>query len=245
MKTKKAVAYATLLVLILSSAFACSDNDGYSLGDFRINIATVVPEGDTSYYLLLDNGDKLRPSISDVYYSAKANQRVFLNYTILSDTKGNYDYYIKINDIWNILTKPVIELTAANADSIGNDAVKINEFWIGNDYLNASFAFNYGGVRPHAINMVKNMIAPNKDGGFLHLEFRHNSYNSPSNRLFDGFASFDLKRFREEGRDSIPIKIKVKEWNGEKEYNLMYKYNELNKNREVASIPTISSNEYE
>ena len=243
---KKALAYTALLTIILIGSYACSDNDGYSLGDFRISIATVVPEGDTSYYLLLDNGDKLRPSMSDVYYSAKANQRVFLNYTILSDGKDNYDYYVKINDIWNILTKPVIDLTEANADSIGNDAVRINQFWIGNDYLNTSFLFNYGGVRPHAINLVQNKIMSGEDNAeVLELELRHNSFNSQSNRLYEGLACFDLKPFREEGKDSIPIKILVKDWDGEKEYNVMYKYNELNKTNHVAAMPTISSNEYE
>lgn len=247
MKAKKLVAYTTLLVVILSGAFACIDNDGYSLGDFRINIATVIPEGPMSYSLLLDNGVKLRPSISDVYYRPAINQRVFVNYTILSDKEGDFDHLIKINDIWNVLTKSIIDLTEENADSIGNDPIRVNEneIWIGNHYLNASFSFNYGGIKPHAINMVQNMQEENEDDSVLELEFRHNSYNSPSNRLFDGFASFDLKPFREEGRDSIPIIIKVKDWDGEKEFNLMYKYNELNKPRIQTIIPNVSTNEYE
>jgi len=123
--------------------------------------------------------------------------------------------------------------------------VKVNEFWIGDNYLNASFSFNYGGVKPHAINMVQNMQEIDLIEDTLQLEFRHNSYNSLSNRLFDGFACFNLRPFRKEGQDSIPITIKVKDWEGEKEYKLMYKYNELNKNRQEAAIPRISTNEYE
>lgn len=244
MFTKKSIiGYATLLIIMLSSAFACSDNDGYSLGDYRISIATVVPENNQLYSLVLDNGDKLWPAASDVYYRPHINQRVFVNYTLLSDKQGDFDHYIKINDIWNILTKPIIELTEQNADSIGNDPVRMNDFWIGDNYLNASFSFNYGRIRPHAINMVINKMEDAKDEDVLMLEFRHNSYNSPSNALYHGFASFDLKPFRQDGKDSIPITIKVKDWDKEKTFKLMYKYNDMNVNRELKSIPNITSNE--
>lgn len=243
MKMNRILAYATLIVIILSSAVACNDNDGYSLGDFRISIATVIPEGAMTYSLLLDNGDKLWPTASDVQYRPKSDQRVFVNYTIISGKLEGYDHFIKVNDIWNILTKPIIDLTAANADSIGNDPIRLNDLWIGNNYLNTAFSFNFSGQKPHAINMVQN-TTDNNDTEVLELEFRHNSFNSSSNNLYDGFASFDLKPFRQEGKDSIPIIVKVKEWDGEKEFKLMYKYNELNKDMQQAIIPNITSNEY-
>lgn len=246
MKTKRILAYVTLLIIILSSSFACNDNDGYSLGDFRISVATVVPEGGLTYSLLLDNGAKLWPSNTDVLYRpSNKEQRVFVNYTILSGEMGDYDHYIKVNDIWNILTKPVIELNKQNADSIGNDNVRVNDLWIGNGYLNTAFSFNFSGERPHAINMVQNKMIGDEDAGVLELELRHNSFNSMSTALFDGFACFDLKPFREEGKDSIPITIKVKDWKGNKEYKLMYRYNEPNRSRLEATFPSITTNEYE
>lgn len=241
---KSMVKYIALIIVVLSSAFACNDNDGYSLGDFRISIATVVPESSQTYSLLLDNGNKLWPAATDVYYRPQLNQRVFVNYTILSDKIDDYDHYIKVNDIWNVLTKSVIELNAENADSIGNDPVQVNDIWIGDNYLNVSFSFNYGGIKPHAINMVQNKINGSTDTDFLELEFRHNSYSSPRNSLYDGFACFDMRPFRKEDRDSIPISIIYTDWEGEQVYELMYKYNELNKNKLQLSIPIISSNEY-
>ena len=245
MKTKKILMYTSLLIIILNSSFACSDSDGYSLGDFRISIATVVSEGDMTYSLLLDNGDKLWPAATDVYYRPKMNQRVFVNYTLLSGAMQGYDHYIKVNDIWDILTKPVIELTEENADSIGNDPVRVNDLWIGNDYLNTAFSFNYNGMRPHAINIVENKMLTGNDVGVLELELRHNSYNSMSSTLFNGFASFYLKPFRVDGEDSIPIKVIVKDYDGDKEYELMYKYMDLNKNKVEKAIPSITTNEYE
>ncbi|MDD2474543.1 MAG: NigD-like protein [Dysgonamonadaceae bacterium] len=233
-----------LIFFVLSVAFACNDNDGYSLGDYRISIATVVPEVAGSYSLRLDNGDVLKVATSDIYYRPRVNQRVFVNYTLLSDkTEDNYRF-IKVNDILNVLTKPVIELTEQNADSIGNDPIKVYDFWIGDNYLNVSFAFNYGGVKPHAINMVLNKTVDIEDGNTLEFEFRHNSYESPFNELFDGFASFDLRPFKEEDRDSVPITIKYKNWDGDKSYELMYKYNSLNRNATNMKAPNISTYEY-
>jgi len=45
--------------------------------------------------------------------------------------------------------------------SIGNDPVKANAMWVGGDYLDVSFMFNYGGhANPHAINLVNNQLEP-------------------------------------------------------------------------------------
>ena len=246
MRTKRILSYTTLLIVILGCSFACNNNDGYSLNDFRISIATVVPEGDRSYSLLLDNGDKLWPAAANIYYNPVLNQRVFVNYTILSDKMNGYDHHIKVNDIWNILTKPVIKLTEENADSIGNDPVKIDDFWIGNHFLNAEFSFNYSGMRPHAINLVENTTTTNNDANIIELEFRHNSYKSTNNNLYHGFACFDLKPLQNVEKDSIPIKIIVKDWDTKdtKEYMLMYKYNASNKDKPKTRTPKITSNEY-
>lgn len=245
MKTKRKLQFAALLIIILSSSFACDNNDGYSLNDFRISIASVVPEAGQSYSLLLDNGKKLWPAASDINYRPSANQRVFVNYTILSDKIDGFDHYIKVNDIWNVLTKSVIELTEQNRDSIGNDPVKMNNIWIGDHYLNTGFSFNYNGMKPHAINLVQNKTTTaSEDEDVIELEFRHNSYNSTSNTLFNGFACFDLRPFQREDKNSILIKVLVKEWDGEKEYEVTYNYNELTKDKTESVTPNITSNEY-
>lgn len=229
-----------ILVLLLS----CDDNS-HSLGEFRINIATVVPEGENAYSLLLDNGTRLWPAATAVIYHPAYNQRVFLNYTILSGPQDGYDHYIKVNDIWNILTKQVIELTAQNEDSIGNDPVKANAVWVGGDYLNVSFMFNYGGVRPHAINLVNNKLSPGNTPGVTELEFRHNAYGSERDKFYEGFVCFDLKPLRVNNIDSVKLSVKVKEMTGETTYDVVYRYNQAAQEAiAVMPIPVISSNEY-
>lgn len=235
---------AIVLVGILLGTISCDDNSN-SLGNFGIDIATVIPEGENAYSLLLDNGKRLWPAASAVIYPPAYNQRVFLNYTLLSDAQGGYDHYIKVNDIWNILTKQAIELTAQNQDSIGNDPVKANAIWVGGDYLNVSFMFNYGGIQPHAINLVKNMLSTETSPDAVDLEFRHNAYQSTQSKQFEGFACFDLKPFRVNNTDSVKLSIKLKEWSGDTTYDVIYKYNQATVDvRTEMPIPVISSNEY-
>lgn len=244
---KKTLQFIGILFLVVSASFiSCDDNAKYSLGNFRIDLATVQPEGDNAYTLILDNGQRLWPAAADVRYSPNYNQRVFLNYTILSDAKSGYDHYIKVNDIWNILTKQALELTVQNEDSIGNDPVKVNDMWVGGDYLNVSFMFNYGGVQPHAINLVSNTLSSQDTPNTIDLEFRHNAYESTQTKLFEGFVCFDLKPLRDENADSVKIAVKVKEQEGERIFDVVYRYNQLNLNQTNVErpIPVITSNEY-
>lgn len=235
-----------LLAGILLVIPSCDDNNGRSLGDIYINVATVVQESENSYSFLLDNGKRLWPAAGNIRYAPKDGQRVFLNYTILWDSQGTmYDYDIKVNDIWNILTKQAIELNEENKDSIGNDPVKINDIWIGGDYLNVSFLFNYGGTKPHLVNLVENALSEEPSSGNIDLEFRHNAYGSTQTRLFEGFVCFDLKPFREDNADSVNLSIKVKDWDREITYDLVYRYAQPVEEKTARTLtPVIASNEY-
>ncbi|MDR1743526.1 MAG: NigD-like protein [Dysgonamonadaceae bacterium] len=235
-------------VFILFSMASCLESDGYSLGDFRVNIASVHAEKDGAYSLILDNGENLWPAATNVLYRPKDGQRVFVNYTLLSGEHNGYDHYIKINDLSNILTKEVLVLNAANADSIGNDPVIVKDMWEGGGYLNVSFLFNYGGVKPHAINLVKNELLSKDASDPIELEFRHNAYGSATSRLYEGFACFDLRPFRVSDADSVKFSIKVKEAKDVmKIFDIVYKYNQTADDTETSNTrvtPVTFSEEY-
>ena len=237
----------TLIILLIGVLLipSCDDN-GRSLNDIYIDIATVVPEGQNAYSLLLDNGTRLWPAAGIVRYHSGFNQRVFLNYTILWESNNaGYDYDVKINDISNILTKQAIELNAQNEDSIGNDPVKTNAVWVGGDYLNVSFMFNYGFEKPHMVNLVENTISPDTSSDTIKLEFRHNSFESMQSKLFEGFVCFDLKPFRANDTDSVNLSIKVNQWSGETTYDVVYRYNQPTVGTAThMPVPVISSEEY-
>ena len=249
---KKLFIISIVLSTILLVNISCDDNSR-SLGNFGIDIATVIPESENSYSLLQKNEKKLWPAATAVDYTNINKERVLLNYTILSSERDGFDHYVKVNDLWRILTKNIIELDYQNEDSIGNDPIKANAVWVGGDYLNVSFHFNYGGERPHLINLVGNKTSTEVKNGIIELELRHNSFNSQAERLYEGFICFDLKPLRQNHADSVKLSVKVKQWseqtdNNTKEtiYDVVYRYNRSN-NVEATTempIPVITSNEY-
>lgn len=237
------------IFILLLTLISCNNKDGYSLGDFQVSIATIILEGENSYSILLDNGKKLWPSVSDIRYKPKENQRAFVNYTLLSDKYDKFDHIVKVNAIWNILTKDIIDLTEENENEIGNDPVKTNYLWIANDFLNIDFMFNYGAERPHYINLVNNKTTPEEgeDDDVIELEFRHNSYDSQNPKLStEGLVSFNIKSLQRDDRDSVKLKIKVKELDKVTTHDITYKYNLGNSENSYIETPilVVASDEY-
>lgn len=220
-----------LSALIPLFVFTSCEDDGYSLGDFVISLATVNPidENAGTYSLTLDNGKTLWPAASNVLYRPKSNQRVIVNYTILGDSMGEYDHPVKINSMREILTKEIEDLTPDNQEEIGNDPIKILALWTGDDYLNIRFGYNTGGEERHRISLVHNKINPvvNEDGTIV-LEFRHNAYNDPEYYGVNNYAAYNLRPLQTEGQDEVNLLIKVQDFNNEiKEYKVAYKYKNL------------------
>lgn len=217
----------TIGVALSSTLFySClNDDDAYSLGDFWIDLATVVPINDTSYYLRMDDGTTLWPAAPiNSYYEPKENQRALVNFTILSDEKDGYDHYVKINRIDNILTKDIAENLGEKNDSIyGTDPVGVSSIWVGDNYLNIYLKAYFGGVKKHFVNLIP---STDKSGGLVY-ELRHNAYDDPS----PGYLRGDLVAFRlpdfqtphiSPASDSTTITVKVKTFEGEKFYNIKF-----------------------
>ena len=104
---------------VLLPACLDDDDDSYSLDDMWVAVATVVPQGDNSYYLRLDNGETLWPAATNYpNYKPNVDQRAYVNFTILGDSTqsnlGGYAYYVKVNAIHDILTKPIAKNDAEN-----------------------------------------------------------------------------------------------------------------------------------
>ena len=215
------------------------DDDSYSLNNFWLSSGTVTKEVG-SFYITTDKGKKLWPSATNVSISLLENgMRVLVNYTILGNTNPNseYDYYVKINDLSQILTKPVFEFTAETpasvVDSIGKDAVTIVDTWFTGNYLNVEFEYGGGGT-VHFINLVYDKKNPTTDNGEIILELKHNRNKDQYNYLQWGIASFDVSSFKSEDATKVDFLVRSKGKDGQYNYNkvVSYKYG----NAEAAAL---------
>lgn len=209
-------------------AASCNDDDGYSLDNFTVNIATVV-DSDDLFYLKLDNGQKLWVA-APVMSKPKA-ERAIINYTLLSDNISNYDHAIRLNRISTVLTKDIIYIDPANVeeqDSIGNDPIKIISIWEGGDYLNIKFGFNFGEKYQHLVNMVADDADFDISNNPVRLEFRHNKYDDPELYGVQDYICFNLKQYKkaalEAGINELKFEIRALDFkNEEKTYSIIYK----------------------
>ena len=213
-----------LLVLLASIPFfvGCANDDGYSLDKFWVEVASVVPTGDGAYYIKLDDGTKLWPA-SSVAGVPTTYTRAQVNYTILSDSVGDYDHYVKVNYLSSILTKDILKLTPEQADSLGDDKIKILELWEGDDFLNIHFGVNVGvnGIL-HSINMVDNGL---DSEGYINLEFKHNANGDASSYGAKGLIAFNLRPYQKTGANDIKFKVKLNAFSGsDSEYIFTYNY---------------------
>jgi hypothetical protein len=225
-----------LFFVVMGVAFAsltfnsCMDDDnGYSLGDMWVSIATARPVNDSSFYLTLDDSTTLWPGAPlYINYQPARPQRVQINYTKLGDNFEGYDHVVKLNRLDTILTKPISENLGAKNDSVyGTDPVEITAMWVGDGFLNIEFKtfFSIDGI-PHFVNL----LPAETDGDPYKLEFRHNAMGDRSSSLRYGFVAFDLSSLPDtEGKD-VKLLIKANTFEGVKEFEKKYnsgKYIEL------------------
>lgn len=192
MKIMKKIFLLALILGFLPILQSCNDE---SSQDYILDIATVKTIESNQYYLKLDNSKSLRPGSTLVPgYTAVDGQRVLAGFTPLDDINDGYDYVVRINSIYNILTKPIEDLNSANEQEFGNDPINIplDGIWIGSDYLNIEFYINVPISNIHKISLVNNTDIPPANDGYLHLELRYNTYDDISNYVNKGIVSFNL-----------------------------------------------------
>jgi hypothetical protein len=207
--------------------FISCDDDGYSLDDFVIDIATVEnPDNSNYFYLRLDDGKVLWMAATNLYnYKPQTGQRILANFTLLSDRPENsgYNHDIKLNDAYNILTKGIFNITPETQDSIGYNPIEINDMWIGSNYLNVEFYYR-GYNKTHYITLAKD-DSKEYDDGKIHLEFRHNACNDQEIYKGNGIVSFNLIALQAlTSEKTLDLAIHVKKYDTE-ETTYEFKYN--------------------
>ncbi|MCF8358034.1 MAG: NigD-like protein [Prolixibacteraceae bacterium] len=209
-----------LMAIALIVFYSCNDDEEhYSLGDVWLSMGFInVPDTSAhSFFVVTDNKDTLLPLANNVpYYETKDQQRVIVNYTILddADTLGN-KYWVKINNLQDVLYKKAIAFSANITDSLGNDPIQVKDVWLTNQILNFDLGF-YGGSKTHLVNLTYNpddIIAKKTP---MELELRHNAQNDSLPYYLRAIVSFDLGELIPKGSDSINFEVKYLNLKNEK-----------------------------
>ncbi|MCC8146822.1 MAG: NigD-like protein [Bacteroidales bacterium] len=222
-----------LFILMVGSVFfECSNDVDSCLENQSVAIATVNnPDEQSLFFLDLENNDRLWTASSNFpQYKPSTGQRVIADYTILSEeSEGNKVRNIKLNDIYEILTKDLVTIDDSNRDSIGNSSIHIADIWISNDFLNVEFTFK-GYNKVHYINLGFNTLKDYNDGK-IHLELRHNNNDDVATHKSWGMASFNIKPLQIKGKDSLNIVVHSKSYDSirERTDELVYNFKDTQK----------------
>lgn len=168
------------------------------------------------YYFNLDDGNKMYPGDTTYVhnYALVDGQRTFIYYRPLDEKISGYEYNAQIFEIENILTKDIIPLTTATADSIGDDPIDATDIWITGNYLNINYQVYHSNNadKKHMLNLVVNKTIPPSadDTQYVDLEFRHNAYNDAQRVRGWGVVSFKLDAIANQITGKKGVKIRVK-----------------------------------
>lgn len=204
--------WVAMLMLILPALQSCDDSEGYSLGDIAGDWATVRVVGGDTYELHADRWGSLWPAATSFWgYRPIDGQRVIVYFNPLYDNYEGYDHAVKVERIYNVPTKQIEDLTDENEKEIGNDTVSVYKdlMWIEGGYLNVVFRQNLPVEKRHRVSLVRDMrsTAKSADDGYIHLEYRYNTYGDVTDRVLDGAVSFNLNSLDLKDKKGIKVKL--------------------------------------
>ena len=223
MKLSKLAWIFIVAVIGFLGLVSCDDDDSYSLGDFAVELMTVVPDGN-AYFLRRDNGETLWPLATNYPAYRSSKTRALVNYTMLSDSISGFSHGIKVNWIDNILTKKIDEYKGVENDVIyGTDPVAIDDMFVGDGYLNIRFGANFGnkGIK-HKVSLIP-AVADDKEPYVL--EFRHNAFKDESLYGAKSTVAFDLSSLKDTAGETVKLYIRVHSFEGYKTIILDYNSN--------------------
>ena len=111
-----------ILLLALVPMLQSCDDDGYSIGDFSWDWATVRATGGGGYYLEGDNWGVIDPVATSIpWFKPVDGERVVAFFNPLYDMEGGKGVQVKMEGIQELLTKEVEDMsTEEEAEEFGN-----------------------------------------------------------------------------------------------------------------------------
>lgn len=201
-----------ILIFVVLLFISCEkeDEDTYSLNKFWISLGMVSKdENEKHFEVITDKGDTLVPVANDaLYFKPRNNQRILANYTILSKVgQSGHRFYVKINDLNNVLYKDIIENYREKDDTSTFSPIHIDEIWIsGGNKLNVEFRF-LGGGKVHTIDLVMPAGDMAEMEQPINLELRHNAHNDTLRYTLRALVSFNLDNLKLPNQQSVSFNV--------------------------------------
>lgn len=211
-----------ICLAVMPALQSCSDDDGYSLGDFTPPLWATVRTTGNAFYLDCDVWGTLWPVNTDLgWYKPAEGQRVITVFNPLYDNYEGFDHAVKLLRLQDVLTKEVETLTPETEEEFGNDPVLIyqGDISISGGYMNIFFLQNLPSETKHRISLLRPQDDRELygDDGYLHLELRYNDYDDVTERRAYGAVSYNLGSL-DVTSETKGIKLKLNsEKNGEVE----------------------------
>lgn len=216
---------------------SCSDDDGYSLGDFTPPLWATVRTTGNAFYLDCDVWGTLWPVNTDLgWYKPAEGQRVITVFNPLWDNYEGFDHAVKLLRLQDVLTKEVETLTPETEEELGDDPVLIyqGDISISGGYMNIFFLQNLPSETKHRISLVRPQDDRELygDDGYIHLELRYNDYDDVTDRRAYGAVSYNLGSL-DVTSETKGIKLKL---NSEKNGEVEVTFNKMESESNLKSV---------
>ena len=99
------------------------------------------------------------------------------------------------------------KLTPEELEELGNDPIYVENAWFGGKYLNIDFAvLRFDPQLAHFINLY--VDEEGSDENNVVVVLKHNAYGDPTTSLAFGRVSFDISKLVPEGKSSILVTLR-------------------------------------
>lgn len=221
----------TVFIGIIFLLTGCWDEEeGYSLSKMWVGFGVLQEQEDNTARIVMDNHDILIPVASNHNHAWNMDRhdddakpvlngdRLLVNYTIIGDDVDNngnvIGYFVKLNSTKKILMKNILDITAENQDSIGNDPVIVKDCWQTDSLLNFKIRY-WGRDEIHFINLVKEPDGLSASDQPIELELRHNKNNDAEDIPYAAYVSFKLRELEIAGLDSVKYVVRATDYEGD------------------------------
>ena len=222
--------FITVIVSGVLFSSCTKEKDYYSIGDIFVSYGVIEKRSETinDYVIHLDDGSKVVPAISSPSGLIKDNERVWVYFNPLSDTKltdSTVTYIAKIVNLKEILFKDIKNISQVSADSVGHDPIIVRDSWISKTggILNLDLRFFTQGSL-HYINLIDNGEANGISNPFI-LELRHNARGEFNGYSATALVSFKLNYLKLSGQNMTRFYIRYTDYDGRRiDLPMTYRY---------------------